>query len=99
LNVITARISMPGEQGNATSAGAGNPFRAQPEHAEIVRQAIESIQQLVHDQPDVAAVLRSTTSTDGARKVLLDHGIEISTDALWRHRGSLFKGGQPTWRG
>lgn len=99
LNITDARLGMPGEQGEATSAGPGNPFRTQPEHADIMRQAVLSIQQLVHDQPDVAAVLRSTTSTDGARKVLLSHGIEISNDALWRHRGSLFKDGQPTWRG
>ncbi|MFN9870697.1 MAG: hypothetical protein ACK55E_04570 [Cyanobacteriota bacterium] len=47
----------------------------------------------------LADALQAAASTDEARTVLLDHGITISSEALWRHRGSLLKEGQPTWRG
>lgn len=28
-----------------------------------------------------------------------DHGITVTPEALWRHRGTLLRGGLPTWRG
>ncbi|MCS5699205.1 hypothetical protein NZK32_09160 [Cyanobium sp. FGCU-52] len=82
-----------------STPGSTHPFQPHPEHAEAVNQAIQAIQQLALDQPDVADALRAAASTDEARNVLLDHGIAISNEALWRHRGSLLKDGQPTWRG
>jgi hypothetical protein len=64
-----------------------------------VIQALVDLEQLLAQQPEFADVLRSTLSTDEARLALLDHGIVISNEALWRHRGMLMKDGQPTWRG
>jgi len=83
----------------STAGSAHPPFQSHPEHAEAVSQAIRAIQQLALEQPDVADALRAAASTDEARHVLLAHGITISNEALWRHRGSLLKEGQPTWRG
>ncbi len=83
-----------------STTGSGHPpFGSHPEHAQAVSRAIQAIQQLALDQPDVADALRAAASTDEARSVLLDHGITISSEALWRHRGSLLREGQPTWRG
>jgi hypothetical protein len=83
----------------STTGSPSTSFEAHPDHAEDVNRAIQAIQQLALDQPEVADALRAAASTDEARNVLLDHGITISTEALWRHRGSLLPEGQPTWRG
>ena len=64
-----------------------------------VNQALLAIQQLLITQPEFGALLRTLRSTEEARLALLEHGIEISNEALWRHRGLLMKDGQPTWRG
>jgi hypothetical protein len=90
---------MPTKPSEPTTGSSSRPFEAHPEHAEKVNRAIQAIQQLALDQPDVADALRAAASTDEARNVLLDHGITISSEALWRHRGSLLREGQPTWRG
>ena len=74
-------------------------FQAHPDHAEAVRSALDVIHQLVEDQPGFADLLRAARTTDEARKILLEQGIEITSEALWRHRGSLLKDGHPTWRG
>ncbi|MFM7395212.1 MAG: hypothetical protein ACKO22_12825 [Cyanobium sp.] len=83
----------------STTGSAHPPFQPHPDHAEDVSRAIQAIQQLALDQPDLADALRAAASTDEARNVLLAHGITISAEALWRHRGSLLREGQPTWRG
>lgn len=75
------------------------PFAPHPEHADAVNTALQAIQQLLIDQPDFADVLRSSSTTDEVRLALLEHGIAISNEALWRHRGTLMKDGQPSWRG
>lgn len=75
------------------------PFQPHPDHAEAVNHALQAIRQLVEEQPGFGDLLRSAPSTDVVRKLLHEHGIEISDEALWRHRGSLLKDGQPTWRG
>ena len=78
---------------------AEDVFTAHPEHAEAVDRALHAIQQLLIDQPEFGEVLRTASSTDEVRVALLEHGIEISNGALWRHRGMLTKEGQPSWRG
>ena len=78
---------------------AAHPFMSHPEHAEAVNIALQEIQQLLIDQPDFATVFRSASSTEEVRLALLEHGIEISNESLWRHRGTLMKDGQPSWRG
>ncbi len=74
-------------------------FEAHPEHAAAVNQAIQAIRQLVQDNPEFADEIRLAANTDEVRKLLKDKGIEITTDALWRHRGSILAGGNLTWRG
>ena len=74
-------------------------FESHPDHAATVHEAIKALKQLLLDQPDFADVLRSASSTEEARRALIEHGIEITDEALWRHRGMLLKDGQPTWRG
>lgn len=86
-------------QGCDSRAPADQHFHAHPDHAEAVSAALHAIRQLVEDQPGFADVLRSAPTTDDARRALLEHGIEITSEALWRHRGSLLKDGHPTWRG
>ena len=83
----------------STTGSTSTPFEAHPDHAEAVSEAIQAIQQLALDQPEVADALRAAASTDEARNVLLDRGITINNEALWRHRGVILKEGQPTWRG
>jgi hypothetical protein len=77
----------------------GASFEPHPEHADAVNTALAAIHQLIDEKPDFADFLRLTTSTEDVRQALHNHGIEISNEALWRHRGSLLKDGQPTWRG
>lgn len=83
---------------NASEKTEGS-FHPHPEHAEAVNAALAAIHKLIEDQPNFAEFLRLTTSTEDVRQALHNHGIEISNEALWRHRGSLLKDGQPTWRG
>jgi hypothetical protein len=78
---------------------ASHPFTAHPDHADAVNIALQEIQKLLIDQPDFATVFRSASSTEEVRLALLEHGIEISNESLWRHRGTLMKDGQPSWRG
>jgi hypothetical protein len=74
-------------------------FQPHPEHAESVREAIASIQQLALEQPEFGKQLRAMDTTEDVRQALQNRGITISCEALWRHRGSFFRDGQPTWRG
>jgi len=80
-------------------ATSGQSFESHPEHADALSQALDAIQQLVAEHPDLLEPLRTASSTDAVRQMLHNHGIEISSEALWRHRGVLLKDGQPTWRG
>ncbi len=75
------------------------PFESHPEHAEAINRAIHAIQKLGEAQPGLAEALRAAASTEEASQLLGGHGIEISPEALWRHRGEVLKDGQPTWPG
>ena len=74
-------------------------FEADPEHAAAVNQAIHAIRELVEANPDFGDQLRLAASTDDVRKLLEAKGIEITDEALWRHRGTLLGDGTLTWRG
>ncbi|WP_259726095.1 hypothetical protein [Synechococcus sp. CS-1332] len=43
--------------------------------------------------------MQASDSPQAASDLARQHGIEVSPAALWRHRGTLGRGGQPTWRG
>ena len=89
----------PSETDSTHASLQNEGFKAHPEHAEAVNAALDAIHQLIDAQPEFADFLRLTTSTEDVRQALHNHGIEITNEALWRHRGSLLKDGQPTWRG
>ncbi len=74
-------------------------FEADPEHAAAVNQAIHAIRELAEANPDFGNQLRLAASTDDVRKLLEAKGIEITDEALWRHRGALLGDGTLTWRG
>jgi hypothetical protein len=74
-------------------------FESHPEHSDAVNKALHAIQQLLIDEPEFTDVLRASSTTEQLRLALLEHKIEISNEALWRHRGMLMKDGQPSWRG
>ena len=61
--------------------------------------ALHQLKELLERGAALAQVLRATASTDAAAKLAAEHGVEVSPEALWRHRGTLVSGGLPTWRG
>jgi hypothetical protein len=54
---------------------------------------------LLQGDPVFAQTLRATASTEAAAQLAAEHGVLVSPEALWRHRGTLVSGGMPTWRG
>ncbi|MEB3185124.1 MAG: hypothetical protein VKM97_04490 [Cyanobacteriota bacterium] len=61
--------------------------------------ALHQLKELLQGDPAFAQALRATESTEAAARLAADHGIVVSPEALWRHRGTLVSGGMPTWRG
>lgn len=61
--------------------------------------ALHHLKELLQGDPAFAQALRATTSTEAAAQLAAEHGIQVSPEALWRHRGTLVSGGLPTWRG
>lgn len=70
-----------------------------PENSELAADVLHQLKQLLHDDPAFAEALRQIGTTDQAAELVHQHGLEISAEALWRHRGKLVEGGRPTWRG
>ncbi len=68
---------------------------AQPNAAEALHQ----VKDLAQRDPLFSGALQTTDSPQAASDLARQHGIEVSPAALWRHRGTLARGGQPTWRG
>ena len=81
------------------SAETTAAFEEDPDHAAAVNQAIQAIRELVQASPEFGDQLRLAASTDDVRKLLKDKGIDITDEALWRHRGALLGDGTLTWRG
>jgi hypothetical protein len=54
---------------------------------------------LLQSDPAFAQALCACASTEAAARLAAEHGIQVSPEALWRHRGTLISGGLPTWRG
>jgi hypothetical protein len=61
--------------------------------------ALHQLKELLLSDPVFAQALRATASTEDATKLAAEHGVQVSPEALWRHRGTLVSGGLPTWRG
>ncbi len=62
-------------------------------------EALRRIRDLAHSDPSFAAALRGSRTTEEAARLAASRNIRVRPDALWRHRGNLFSGGQPTWPG
>ena len=61
--------------------------------------ALHQLKVLLRVDPAFAQALRATASTAAAAQLVADHGVRLTPEALWRHRGTLVSGGLPTWRG
>ena len=61
--------------------------------------ALHQLKELLQGDPAFAEAMRTTESTEAAARLAAEHGIAVSPEALWRHRGTLVSGGLPTWRG
>ena len=61
--------------------------------------ALPQLKELLQGDPAFAQALCATESTEAAARLVADHGIAVTPEALWRHRGTLVRGGLPTWRG
>lgn len=62
-------------------------------------EALHRVKDLALRDPAFADALQTSDSPQRASDLARQHGIEVSPAALWRHRGTLARGGQPTWRG
>jgi hypothetical protein len=70
-----------------------------PEAVHPSAAALHQLKELLLSDPAFAQALRGTASTQAAAQLAFDHGVQVSPEALWRHRGTLVRGGLPTWRG
>ena len=61
--------------------------------------ALHQLKELLQGDAAFAQALRTTASTEAAAKLAAEHGVVVTPEALWRHRGTLVSGGLPTWRG
>lgn len=62
-------------------------------------EGLHELIELLRIDEDFALSLRRTTTTGEAIDLARSRGIQVSQEALWRHRGTLTKSGKPTWRG
>lgn len=62
-------------------------------------EELHHLRQMLHDDPAFAEALRSISTTEDAARLVCEHGLDVTPEALWRNRGTLISGGRPTWRG
>lgn len=60
---------------------------------------LHHLKNMLRNDSAFAEALRSTDTTEEAAHLAWEHGISVTPEALWRNRGTLESGGQPTWRG
>jgi len=60
---------------------------------------LHQLKQMTEDDPAFAEALRHIDTTEQAAKLIHQHGLDITPEALWRQRGKLLEGGHPTWPG
>ncbi len=60
---------------------------------------LHHLKELVSANPAFAEALRAADTTEEVAELARKHGIAVTAEALWRNRGTLVQGGQPTWRG
>lgn len=70
-----------------------------PEGDAMASDVLHQLKQLIRNDPAFAEALRHIETTEQAAELIHQHGLELTPEALWRHRGTLVAGGRPTWRG
>lgn len=70
-----------------------------PEGAAMTSDVLHQLKQQISHDPGLAEALRCIETTEQAAELIHQHGLEVTPEALWRHRGTLVDGGRPTWRG
>jgi len=70
-----------------------------PQDAEMPADVLRQLKQMIESDAAFAEALRHIDTTEQAAELIHQHGLEVSAEALWRHRGTLVEGGRPTWRG
>ena len=60
--------------------------------------ALHQLNEMLQADLAFAQALRRTESTAAAR-LAAEHGVSVTPEAFWRHRGTLVSGGLPSWRG
>ena len=70
-------------------------------HGPVVSSSEElhRLRQMLQGDPALAQALRSINTTEDAGRLVSEHGLAVTPEALWRNRGTLISGGRPTWRG
>ncbi|MCX5948611.1 MAG: hypothetical protein NTY67_10640 [Cyanobacteria bacterium] len=61
--------------------------------------ALQQLKELLQLDAVFAQAFAATASTEAAVLLSAEHGVQVTPEALWRHRGTLVSGGMPTWRG
>lgn len=77
----------------ATCHPPSSPAAVSPTHE------LFHLRQMLRDDLVFAEALRFTESTEEAARLICEHGLDVTPEALWRNRGTLESGGRPTWRG
>ena len=62
-------------------------------------EALHQLRDLLQHDPAFAKALGATDSTEAAAQLAAERGVAVTPEALWRNRGTLVRGGLPTWRG
>ncbi|MEB3264440.1 MAG: Nif11-like leader peptide family natural product precursor [Synechococcus sp.] len=70
-----------------------------PENAVLASDVLDQLREQLRSDPAFADALRRIETTEQAAALIHQHGLEVTPEALWRHRGTLADGGRPTWRG
>ncbi len=100
--MATCKVS-PVEPSVAAPMAASSLHTVDPssvsEHPPNATEALHRVRDLVVRDPAFEAAFRGSDTTQEAAALAHGHGIDVSAEALWRHRGMLAHGGLPTWRG
>jgi hypothetical protein len=91
----TGSHALANHGGNLAAPGCLVPLSDQ----EASVDGLHRVKIMAQSNPVFARALRSTGTTEAAARLARIHGIVVSPEALWRHRGTLTEAGLPTWRG
>ncbi len=67
-----------------------------PKGAAMASDVLHALKELVHRDPQFAAALRRSDSTEQATELVRRHGLLLTPEFLWRQRGMLLEDARPT---